>query len=76
MFITNNMFFENWGFENHSQHVTFLPLLGKDKNQVVGGYMGLSKDQDLSIHFLDTFQKKAAPLRTFFQNESLLKKAG
>ena len=71
--ITNNTFFENWNLSPSSQSVILIPFL--NNSVLMGGYLGISGEQNLSLHFLETFQKRIKPLANYFKDDSILKNA-
>ena len=70
--ISNNYFFNNWGFETLPPYVVMIPFVHEGK--VLGGYLGISEKHVYSIDLLDVIDKIVKPLSQYYQDPKLLKK--
>ena len=71
--ISNNSFFENWGYGTLPSYVVMIPFFGEDK-KVMGAYLGISKDHVYSVNFLSFIEKLVEPFSEFYKEPKILKK--
>ena len=72
--LTNNSFFNQWGFETLPKHILLIPFLDAEKQNVLGGYLGISETQSLPIKILSAVEQILKPLNSYYEDGSLLKK--
>lgn len=72
--LANNSFFNQWGFETLPKHIMLIPFLDTKKQNVLGGYLGISDTRSLPIKILSAVEKILQPLNSHYEDGSLLKK--
>ena len=65
----NQGFFENWNFTSLPEQIAFIPILSEDRLKVLGGYLGVLKDTDSSLEYLQEVESSVQPLEDYFQNK-------